>query len=531
MQELNGRQAGAVCCEVPSEYRQGCRDLQLCQRRTAGEHTGRALAVICCSVLQIAQVPAIDIHVRQILTIPEHAIRAGDDALIPHTQIDLRQAGILKHREGLFQLTHIPGAQIDLRKVRAILKHAVGIHQITGVPAAAIHRNLRNTGSGEHLVHVCGFAGLPSGHVQRCDCLTATEHTDHLRHALGVPSRHIQALQLCAVHEHAIVTARSTGILDFPGIPVGDIDRLQVSVLREHTARVDHQLRIQDIRAGDLFQGAHAVIGLGHRPHGIRVRKNLSVSVTGDREGLLICAQIHCDLTAVCNAVHSLVGGGIPGCLTGRRRVLIHDIDGFQQIIVDRRGGIPIRIRPVILPGIFFGQHWDGDGVSRPLRRDDHVCLSDSIVHHRHDPCLGILIQCFSLSCTVLAVLNRCAIIGIVFICSIGEGDRLSVDRYHSLPAVIGSQRCARQGTAHNGLDLYLVTAVIRGPVIIQNLSVTCYNLRTQRIYRCVLDITCFALRLVVIVDIKRFAAKLDVRPSRMVEGNGRQLRAVSCEI
>ena len=95
----------------------------------------------------------------------------------------------------------------------------------------------------------------------------------------------------------------------------------------------------------------------------------------------------------------------------------------------------------------------------------------------------------------------------------------------------MGSQGCTRQGAALYGLDLHHIATVIRGPVILQDLSVTCYDLRTQRIHRCVLDITCFALCLVVIIDIKRLAAKLDFRPSRMVEGNGSQLRAVSCEI
>ena len=373
------------------------------------------------------------------------------------------------------------------------------------------------------------LVGLPSGHIQLCDCLAAGEHTDHLRHALGIPLGHIQDLQLCAVHEHAIVPARSTGILDLSGVPVGDIHRLQHSVLREHTACIDHQLRVQDIRAIDLLQGGHTVIRFGKRPHGIRVRKDLSVSVTGDRQGLLIRTQVYGDLTLIFHAVHRLVCGSIPGCFPGCRRVLIHDIDGLQQIVVDRRGGITVRICPVILPGILLSQHRDRGHL--PFRRDDHVCLSDLIVHHRHDPCLGVLIQCHRLCGTALAVLHRSAIIDIVASCRCGEGDGLAVDRHHSLPAVMGSQGCTRQGAALYGLDLHHIATVIRGPVILQDLSVTCYNLRTQRIHRCVLDITCFALCLVVIIDIKRLAAKLDVRPSRMVEGNGSQLRAVSCEI
>ena len=130
-----------------------------------------------------------------------------------------------------------------------------------------------------------------------------------------------------------------------------------------------------------------------------------------------------------------------------------------------------------------------------------------------------------------MAVLHRCAIIGIDLVRSVGKGDRLSVDRHHGLSTVIGSQRCAGQGAAFHGLDLHHVTAVIRGPVIIQDLSVACYDLGAKRAYRRVLNVTGFALALVVIGDIKRLAAKLDIRPRRMVKGNRRQFRAVSCEI
>ena len=529
MQEGDLIQAGTVHRKVPSKHLQRCRNVQLRQSCTAGEHTGRALTVIRCPIFQITQGPAVDIHIGQILTIPEHAINAGDDALIPHTQVDLRQTGIDKHLGGILQLAHIPRAQINLSEIRTAFKHIVGLYEFTGIPTAAIYCDLGNAGIGKHLVHVGGISSFPPGHIQRCNRLTAGEHTDHLRHALGIPPGHIQDLQPRAVHEHAIVTARSTGILDLPGVPGGDIHRLQHSVLREHTPRIDHHLRIHDIRAIDLLQGGHTVIRLGKRPHGIRVCIDLSVSVTGDRQGLLICTQVYGDLTLIFHAVHSLVCRSIPGCFPGCRRVLIHDIDGLQQIVVDRRSRIAACICPVILPGVLLSQHRERRHL--PLRRNNNIRLSDLIVHHRHDPCLGVLIQCHRFCCAALAVLHRCAIIGIGIFRGVGEGDCLPVDRHHRLSTVIGSLRCTRQGTAFHGLDLHHVTAVIIGPVIIQNLGVACYDLGAKRVHRRVLNVTGFALALVVIGDIKRLAAKLDIRPRRMAKGNRRQLRAVSCEI
>ena len=92
----------------------------------------------------------------------------------------------------------------------------------------------------------------------------------------------------------------------------------------------------------------------------------------------------------------------------------------------------------------------------------------------------------------------------------------------------MGSQGCTRQGAALYGLDLHHIATVIRGPVIIQNRLITCYDLRTQRLHRRIFDIAGCTFIFTVIFHDERTAAHLDICSGRMVKGNGSQFRAIS---
>ena len=288
------------------------------------------------------------------------------------------------------------------------------------------------------------------------------------------------------------------------GIEDGQIQAGQCAAALEHALHIRDSGGIQLIQIGKRRQGSKSTKGICR----VRICQDLSVSIAGN--GQLSTVEVSHNAAILCR-------GGIPGLgLTAGRGVCIDEPDLCNSGFCCR----------TLIPGIPGSQNR-----LCPLRRNDDIRPRGVIIHNRHDKGLGVLIQLCGLRCAALAVLHRCAIIGIDLVRSVGKGDRLSVDRYHGLSTVIGSQRCAGQGAAFHGLDLHHVTAVIIGPVIIQNLGVACYDLGAKRVHRRVLNVTGFALALVVIGDIKRLAAKLDIRPRRMAKGNRRQLRAVSCEI
>ena len=92
----------------------------------------------------------------------------------------------------------------------------------------------------------------------------------------------------------------------------------------------------------------------------------------------------------------------------------------------------------------------------------------------------------------------------------------------------MGSLGCTRQGAALYGLDLHHIATVIRGPVIIQNRLITCYDVSTQWLLRRIFDIAGCAFIFTVIFHDERTAAHLDICSGRMVKGNGSQFRAIS---
>ena len=345
----------------------------------------------------------------------------------------------------------------------------------------------------EHTAHV-GYIGRieAAETIDSRQSVTDIEHLPHVLCGACIPSRQVQGRELIVPTEDAVE------VRHLRCIEAAQIQRLDIIQIIEHGLHVRDVGGIQLIQSGKGRQIGKCI----ERACGIRICQDLTVSVAGNDQLRAVDISLNAAI---------LRRRSIPGLrFIAGRGVCVH-----QFYLSNSRLSCS-----TLIPCTLFRQYRHD-----PLRRNNDIRLRSLIIHRRHGPCHGVLIQRHSLCGTALAVLYRDTVIGVYI--GRGEGDRLAVDRHNSLLAIIGSQWRTRQGAALDVLDLHLIAAVIGGPVISQHLIVAGHDLRPQRRHRRILDVTGRPFILTVIIDDKGIAAKLYSCPGRMVKGNRRQLRTL----